>query len=262
MSGRRGTGRVALVTGASAGIGAATVRALAGVGMAVAFSARAPQAVAELQEEVTAAGGRALGVVADMAVAEDVDAFLGRASAQLGPADVLVNNVGQAPSRNFLRMSDDEWRALLDVNLMAAVRCTRAVLPHMREAGWGRIVMVSSAAAKMPNAALIDYGAGKAALLATAKALSRRYGPDGVLVNTVLPGLIRTPMWDQAAAEIAAAREVEPEAVFAEMSKQVPLGRYGEAEEVAAVIAFLASDAASYLNGAAIDIDGGMNPHV
>ena len=132
----------------------------------------------------------------------------------------------------------------------------------MRDAGWGRIVMVSSAAAKMPSAPLIDYGAAKAALLASAKALARRYGRDGVLVNTVLPGLIRTPMWERAAGEIAAAGEIDAAAVFAEMSKQVPLGRYGSAEEVAAVIAFLASDAASYVNGAAIDVDGGMSPHV
>lgn len=254
--------RVAVVTGASAGIGAATVRALAAEGIAVAFSARSRENVEALDSELRSAGCKVLGAAADMADAAAVDRFLERAVEELGAIDILVNNVGQAPSRNFQRMSDDDWRQLFDLNLLAAVRCSRFALPQMRERGWGRIVMVSSSAAKLPNAALIDYAASKAAMLSVAKSLARRYGRDGVLVNTVLPGLILTPMWERAADEIAAARELGRDDVIAEMSKQVPVGRYGTAEEIAAVIAFLCGDAASYVNGAAIDVDGGINAHV
>lgn len=255
-------GRVAVVTGAGAGIGAAVVEELTGRGAAVAFSARNADAVAALADRLGGDGARVLGVEADMADADAVAGFLGRAAEELGPVDVLVNNVGQSPSRNFQRMTDEDWTSLLELNLLAAVRCTRSVLPHMREQKWGRIVMVASLAGKHPDAALVDYAAAKAALLATATALARRYGRDGVLVNSVLPGLIHTPMWDRAAAEIAAAGSKEPEDVLAQMAKQVPVGRYGTAEEVAKVVGFLVSDAASYVNGAAIDVDGGLSGHI
>jgi NAD(P)-dependent dehydrogenase (short-subunit alcohol dehydrogenase family) len=254
--------RVAVVTGASAGIGAATVRRLAGLGHAVAFCARDQERVAGLAAEVGAGGAEVLGVAADMSDAASIDAFLDCATAGLGPADVLVNNVGQSPSRNFLRMTDEDWRGLFDLNLLAAVRCTRAVLPGMRERRWGRIVMIGSAAAKLPSAPLIDYAASKAAMLATAKALAGRYGRDGVLVNSVLPGLILTPMWERAAGEIAAASDATPADVIARLGTAVPVGRYGTPEEVAEVIAFLVGDGASYVNGAAIDVDGGSNPHI
>lgn len=254
--------RVALVTGGTRGIGAAAVRQLAASGLAVAFSARDSDSVAALESEVRDDGACALGVPADMADASQVEAFLERAGAELGPADILVNNVGQSPSRNFQRMTDSDWLGLLELNLMAAVRCTRAVLPGMRKRGWGRIVMVSSLAAKHPDAVLVDYAAAKAALVATAKALARRYGRDGVLVNSVLPGLIHTPMWERAAGEIAESRGGSPDEVMATMAKNVPVGRYGTADEVAAVVVFLCSDAASYVNGAAIDVDGGMSTHV
>lgn len=255
-------GRVALVTGASAGIGAATVRLLASRGAAVGFCARAVDAVTALESEIVSGGGRALGMSADLGAAEQTERFLECVTAEFGSADILVNNVGQSPSRNFQRMSDGDWTAALELNLMAAVRCTRTVLGGMRERGWGRIVMVSSLAAKEPDAALIDYASAKAALVATAKALSRRYGRDGVLVNSVLPGLIHTPMWERAAEEIGSATDQQPYEVISEMAGQVPLGRYGDAEEVASVIGFLVSEAASYVNGAAINVDGGLSRHV
>jgi 3-oxoacyl-[acyl-carrier protein] reductase len=256
-------GRRAIVTGASIGIGAATVRALADQGASVAFCARSADGVAALDGYRPPTGsGSVKGYVADMADADATDAFLDAAEGDGGPADILVNNVGASPSRNFLYMSDQDWEELFRLNLLSAVRCTRRCLPAMRRAGWGRIVMVASGAAKYPGAALIDYAASKAAMVATGKALAGKYAGDGVLVNSVLPGLIHTAMWDRAADEVAAATSGTRDAVLAANARSVPVGRYGTAEEVAAVITFLCSSAASYVNGAVIDVDGGQGRHV
>jgi 3-oxoacyl-[acyl-carrier protein] reductase len=256
------SGRRALVTGASGGIGAAVVRTLAEHGAEVHFCARQADAVAALGDERQATGtGSIVGHVADMGDGEQVSAFLAAVLAA-GNVDIVVNNVGASPSRNFLYMTDDDWSSLFELNLLSAVRCTRAALPGMRANKWGRVVMVASGAAKYPNATLIDYAASKAAMVATGKALAAKYGADGVLVNSVLPGLIHTGMWDRAADEVAAASGSTRDAVIAQRGKAVPVGRYGTADEVAAMIVFLCSPAASYVNGAAIDVDGGVGTHV
>ncbi|HZZ36832.1 MAG TPA: SDR family oxidoreductase [Caulobacteraceae bacterium] len=256
------SGKRAVLTGASLGIGAATVRTLADHGARVCFCARNPDNIAELSEYRPASGaGSVRGFSADMADRRAVDGFLDSVQAE-GPIDILVNNVGASPSRNFLYMSDEDWLSLFELNLLSAVRCTRRLLPAMRERKWGRIVMVSSGAALYPNAALIDYSATKAAMIATGKALARKYGADNVLVNSVVPGLIHTPMWERAASEVAGANKTTTEAVLAANARAVPLGRYGTAEEVAAAIVFLCTNAASYINGAAITVDGGQGGHV
>ena len=187
-------GRRAVVTGASLGIGAAAVRLLADHGAAVTFCARNETAIAELAEyQPQHDSGSVTGLTADMSEAESVHAFLDQVEST-GATDILVNNVGASPSRNFLYMSDDDWHQGVELNLMSAVRCTRRLLPAMRKQKWGRMVMVASAAARYAGAALIDYGATKAAMVATGKALSKKYGADNVLVNSVLPGLIHTAM--------------------------------------------------------------------
>jgi NAD(P)-dependent dehydrogenase (short-subunit alcohol dehydrogenase family) len=252
------TGRTAIVTGASEGIGAATVHALAEHGANVAFCSRSAHKVDSLLERLRGSRGTVRGYPADMADAADTERFLDAVAADLGDADIVVNNVGDSPSRNFLYLDDAAWTSLMELNLMSAVRCTRRVLPAMRARKWGRVIMISTGAAKYPNPALIDYSASKAALVATAKALATKYGADGVLVNSILPGLIRTAMWERTAEEVAAATNTTPEAVIADRGKRVPLGRFGSAEEVAAVVLFLSSDYASYLNGCAIQVDGGM----
>jgi 3-oxoacyl-[acyl-carrier protein] reductase len=256
------SGKRAVLTGASLGIGAASVRALSDQGARVYFCARGPDNVAALSDYRPQGGeGSVRGFSVDMADRQRVDEFLDSVLAE-GPIDILVNNVGASPSRNFLYMSDEDWLSLFELNLMSAVRCTRRLLPAMRERKWGRIVMVSSGAAVYPNAALIDYSASKAAMIATGKALARKYGADNVLVNSVLPGLIHTPMWERAAGEVAKANATTTEAVLAGNARSVPLGRYGTAEEVAAAIVFLCTDAASYINGAALTVDGGQGGHV
>ena len=257
------SGRTALVTGASKGIGEAAVRLLADHGATVGFSARGIEAVFELAAYVPPLGpGAVHGFLADMADPEATQEFLEVATAEIGSADIIVNNVGASPSRNFLYMSDDDWTDLHQLNLMSAVRCTRFCLPHMRKQKWGRVIMVASGAAFSPNAALIDYAATKAAMVATAKALAGKYGTDNVLTNTIIPGLIRTDMWERAAAEIAEAAGTDAEAIFARNSTAVPQGRYGTAEEVASGVVFLASNAANYINGTCLTIDGGVGTHV
>ena len=258
------SGRRAVVTGASLGIGAASVRLLADHGATVSFCARGEEAVAELAGYQPTTSGSVRGYVADMGDAASTERFLDAVEADSGPADILVNNVGASPSRNFLYMSDDDWEQLHQLNLMSAVRCTRRCLPAMRAQQWGRVIMIATSGALYPNAALIDYAATKAAMIATAKALAGKYGGDGVLVNTILPGLIHTSMWDRAAGEIAAASGGSTSAadVIERNGRGVPVGRYGTPEEVAAAVVFLASNAASYINGVALSVDGGSGGHV
>lgn len=252
------TGRRAVVTGASKGIGNAVVRLLADHGATVAFCARGQESI----DELASYSDRVHGYQADMADASSTDAFLDAAIEAIGGADILINNVGASPSRNFLYMTDQDWEDLHQLNLMSAVRCTRKLLPGMREQKWGRVVMISTSGALYPGAALIDYAATKAAMIATAKALAGKYGADGVLVNSILPGLIRTDMWERAASEIAEAQGVDAEDIFSRNGKGVPVGRYGTSEEVANAIVFLCSEAASYINGVALSIDGGSGGHV
>lgn len=256
------SGRRAVVTGASIGIGAAAVTGLADHGAEVIFCARGADAVHELAGYRPPDGpGSVHGVVADMGRADSVAEFLAAVD-ERGPVDILVNNVGASPSRNFLYMTDEDWEQLHQLNLMSAVRCTRHLLPAMRAQKWGRVVMVASAAAKYPGAALIDYAATKAAMVATAKALAGKYGADGVLVNSVLPGLIHTEMWNRAADEVAEATGATRDEIIERNAKGVPVGRYGTAGEVAAVIVFLCTDAASYVNGVSLSVDGGSGAHI
>jgi 3-oxoacyl-[acyl-carrier protein] reductase len=257
------TGHRAVVSGASVGIGAETVRVLAAHGADVAFCARSSDAVDELAVALKDSPGTVRGYAADMADGAAIASFCDAVEGDLGAPDILVNNVGAAPSRNFLYMSDDEWEELFRLNVMAAIRLTRRFLPAMRRGGWGRVVMINTAAAKYPGAALVDYAATKAALAAATKALARKYAADGVLINTVMPGRVRTAMWETSAAEIADARgSTDVEAVFTERSKDIPIGRFGRAREIADTVLFLCSDLATYVVGATIDVDGGLGSHV
>jgi 3-oxoacyl-[acyl-carrier protein] reductase len=252
------TEKVAVVTGASKGIGAATVLGLASEGAKVACCARGGDALEQLQKDASGLPGSVHTWQCDLTVADELDGFIGEVQGSLGEVDILVNNLGASPSRNFLYMTADDWQNGLTTNLLVAVRCTQLVLASMRKKKWGRVIMVSSGAAKYPSAPLIDYAAAKAALLAVTKSLARKYGSDQILVNAVLPGLIRTDMWERTANEIAESSGDSVEGVFGERGARVPLGRFGTAEEVADVIVYLASAKAAYVNGALVDVDGGL----
>jgi len=241
-------GRVALVTGASRGIGAATAVALAEAGhrVAVGWNSDADGAKATVTA-IEAAEGEAMAVGVDVTDAGAVDAAVGQVEEALGPVAVLVSNAGITADGLFARMSEDRWRRVLAANLDGAFHVARRVVPAMMRARWGRIVTVSSIGAYVGAAGQANYAASKAGLIGLTRALARELAPRAITANVVTPGAVAT---DMTAALDESRRD--------QIAGAVPLGRMGTPEEVAAVIAFLASDAAAYVTGAVVPVDGGL----
>ena len=257
------SGKTAFITGAGKNIGRAIAINLASTGCNIVLNGNSDVKACEQ----TAAALNEMGVnvsvlMGNVGSSDEVKRMAKEALKEFDRIDILVNNVGASPSRNFLYMKDEDWQELHELNLLSAVRCTRSFLPHMRESKWGRVVMISSSAGKYPNAALIDYGATKAAMISISKSLAKKYGSDGVLINSVLPGLIHTAMWERAASEIAEATGGKMEDVIKNNGASVPVGRYGTSDEVASLVTFLCSEAASYINGTSIEVDGGQSGHI
>lgn len=244
------SGQRALVTGGTRGIGAATARALADAGAQIIVSARTAPADYPLPV-----------ITADMSNADDVQALAASALERLGGIDVIISNAGgQIRRSGALQFTDDDWQRELDINLLAAVRLDRALLPSMLAQGAGAIVHVSSGAARIARATSLPYSAAKAALNAYSKGLASEVGARGVRVNVVSPGFISTSR----IAELAAEQATDPDALTSEIaaSLQIPLLRAGTAEEAAQLILFVVSPAASYLTGAQFTVDGGAFPTV
>jgi 3-oxoacyl-[acyl-carrier protein] reductase len=255
--------KVAVVTGSSKGIGKAIAVALAREGCQVVLAARAEKDLEEAAEDVrrTGRGGAVLAVAADVTKADEVERLIDETVARFGTVDVLVNNAGGTGRRSpFHELSDEEWFEVLDLNLISAVRLTRAVLPHMRRQRWGRIINVASESGTQPSALKPHYNASKAALINLTKSLSKTYGEYGILVNAVSPATTITPSVEDLIAEEAKRKNIlnEKEAVFVRENKpDIVAGRLGRPEETAWMVAFLASERASFITGANYRVDGG-----
>jgi 3-oxoacyl-[acyl-carrier protein] reductase len=248
--------RVCVVTGSTAGIGYETARLLAAEGARVVVTGRSADRVERARTEV----GGVLGVSADLADPSAPEALIARVTAEVGPVDVLVNNVGIAYQVSFEDISDQQWEEMWQLNVMSYVRAIRAVLPGMKERGRGAIVNVSSSAGKRPSTSMPDYSVGKAAVLSLSRLVADLYAGDGIRCNAITPGPTATDAWlgdgglaDQQAARTGKTKDEVLEAV----AKGRPVGRLAEPEEIATVIGFLCSDRASYVTGAAWSADGG-----
>ena len=256
--------KVAVVTGSSKGIGKAIAVELAREGCRVALAARGEKDLEEAAEHVRRSGssGDVLAVAADVTKADEVERLIEETRARFETVDILVNNAGGTGRRShFHELSDEEWFEILDLNLISAVRLTRAVLPHMRSQRWGRIINVASESGSQPSALKPHYNASKAALINLTKSLSKAYGKHGIMVNAVSPATTVTPSVEDLMAEEAKGKNIphnEREAAFVRENKpDIVVGRLGRPQETAWVVTFLASERASFVTGANYRVDGG-----
>ncbi|MDB5902055.1 MAG: Short-chain dehydrogenase [Betaproteobacteria bacterium] len=248
-------GKVAVVTGGTEGIGKATALLLAREGATVAICSRNQARVDSVGAQLRETGAQVLALSADMGKAADIERFMQAVVDQFGRIDILVNNAGTSKRGAFLELTDEEWSADIELKVFGAIRCSRLAIPHMKKNGGGRIVNITISSAKQPGAGSYPTSVSRAAGLAITKAMSKEFAADNILVNTVCIGKIKSGQHERRYKK----EGLTADEYYAKAAKDIPMQRVGEAEEVATVIAFLVSDAASYVTGTSINLDGGMS---
>jgi 3-oxoacyl-[acyl-carrier protein] reductase len=257
------TGRRAIVTGGSKGLGKAIAAELLAEGAAVAICARHADELEETAAELRKAaapgqhGQQLLALPCDVTDPDQVTDFAAAATAALGGLDILVNNAGGARPGRFATLTDEDWHDDIEVKLFSQIRCIRAALPHLRASAAPRVININALYARYPDPAFLASSVNRASCLSLSKALSIELGTEGILVNSVNIGFVETPQWQNI--HNKRAPEMPADEFFGQLAKaEVPLGRFGRSDEVAGLVAFLASDRASYIAGASIDVGGGM----
>lgn len=253
--------KVAIVTGGSSGIGKAAAIAMAKEGAIVTICARNSQRLASATSEIEANTGiQATSIQADVTKPSDIKNLFSTTLSKYGRIDILVNNAGVSSTGIFEKVDDSKWQDDLDLKLMAAIRCSRIAIPHMKTNGGGRIVNVTSHHGKTPGAKSMPTSVSRAAGIALTKALSKEYAPDNILINTVCVGIVKAGQYEGGTRQLEAEnRGLNLNEMYEEMasSNAIPLGRIGETHEAGDVIAFLCSERASYITGTSINVDGG-----
>jgi len=245
--------RVAIVTGGGSGIGLAISRRLAAEGNAVAVFDRDGSSALRAAEGIQAEGGTAIGVTVDVTDRPVIDAGVAEVRKRLGRPTILVNNAGMSAVDRFLSITAEQWNQILAVNLTGTFYCCQAVVPHMLEEEWGRIVNISSSSAHSGQPMMTHYVASKAGVMGFTKALALELGPKGITVNTIPPGFVDTPMLRESERKGLLGKDVEHHA------SRTPVRRVGRPEDIAATCAFLVGDEASYITGQVIGVNGGRN---
>jgi NAD(P)-dependent dehydrogenase (short-subunit alcohol dehydrogenase family) len=253
-------GKKAIVTGASKGLGRAVAEELGREGADLAVCARHQDELMAAAEELRRSGRAVHAQVADVTDPEQIAAFVASAVEALGGIDVLVNNAGGARPGTFETLTDQDWKADLDVKLFSMIRFSRTVLPHMRARGGGRIININAVLGRSPDPGLFATSVNRAACISLSRTLAIEFGPDNILVNSINIGSVLTPQWEHIRQRRAP--DVPAEEFFARAAATIPLRRFGRPDEVAGIVAFLAGDRASYITGASIDVAGGAGGHI
>jgi NAD(P)-dependent dehydrogenase (short-subunit alcohol dehydrogenase family) len=257
------TGKIAIVTGSSDGLGYATARALAQEGARVVLCSRGEGSLVQARDRIAReTGAELLAVPCNVQLLCDVQRLVRETVQRFGAIHILINNAGSVPSTQFIEADDAQWHQMLEGKLLNYIRVTREVVPHMQKAAWGRIINIAGTGGWQPTTTGMAVGVNNAAVINWTKSLSLQYAADGILVTAIAPGRIDTPRGLRNRQREAAIRGMPLDVVQKEGARHIPLRRIGRPEEVANVVVFLASERSSYMTGTCVTVDGGARREV